>query len=101
MTRRMLLSCRFLTEYDTLVLVFCRSVSSGALLAQAVCQNGLPPQVKDLKWSPGQQFTEFVTRDHQGACDMLCTAGDRHLRLWSFSRSKSATGATVVAGALD
>lgn len=74
-------------------------MTSGELLAQAACQNGLPPQIKDLKWSPGQQFTEFITRDHKGTCDLLCTAGDRHLRLWSFSRAKKAPGAAVVAGA--
>ena len=74
-------------------------MTSGELLAQAACQNGLPPQIKDLKWSPGQQFTEFITRDHQGTCDLLCTAGDRHLRLWSFYRAKKAPGAAVVAGA--
>jgi hypothetical protein len=63
-----------------------RAVPSGTLILQSTCQNGLPPQIKDLKWSPGQQFTEYITRDHSGRCDLLCTAGDRHIRVWSFRR---------------
>lgn len=68
------------------------------LLVQTVCQNGLPPQIKDLKWSPGQQFSEFISRELKGPCDLLCTAGERHLRVWSFSRPKSGQGAAVVGG---
>ena len=75
-----------------------RSIPAGELLVQSVCQNGLPPQIKDLKWSPGQQHTEFITREHKGPCNLLCTAGERHLRVWSFASPKAASSATVVAG---
>ena len=76
----------------------CRSVPSGALVLQTVCQNGLPPQIRDLKWSPGQQFTEFITREHSGPCDLICTAGERHIRVWSFSRPGPGPPAAVVGG---
>lgn len=75
-----------------------RSIPGGELLVQSTCQNGLPPQIKDLKWSPGQQYTEFITREHKGPCNVLCTAGDKHLRVWSFSSPKAASSATLVAG---
>lgn len=65
------------------------SVSSSTLLAEFPCLHGLP---SDLKWmsvapgppSPGNGST--VCRDHgQDACFLFSTAGDRHLRVWSFS----------------
>lgn len=75
-----------------------RAVPSGVFICQTTCQNGSPPQIKDLKWSPGQQFTEYITRDHSGRCDLLCTAGDRHIRVWSFRRPGSGFIPAAVVG---
>lgn len=33
------------------------AISSGLLLIDGVCQNGLPPQIKGLAWAPTQQHT--------------------------------------------
>lgn len=32
-------------------------VSTGLLLVESVSQNGLPPQIKGIAWSPSQQHT--------------------------------------------
>ena len=65
------------------------------MAVQVGCQNGLPPQILDLKWSPTQQYTEFISREHSGPCDLLCTAGERHIRVWSFRRPVGAVGSGV------
>jgi hypothetical protein len=53
----------------------------------------------DLQWCPAQQYTEWITREHSGACDVICTAGERHLRLWSFRRPPVLQGTTATAAA--
>ncbi len=62
-------------------------VSTGELCCDATTANGSPPQIYSLAWSPGQQSTEYITRDHDGECDVFVTAGFRHLKFWSFRRA--------------
>jgi hypothetical protein len=47
----------------------------------------------------GQQHTEYITREHAGLCDLFATAGDHHIRLWSFRRpSKTETASLTYKG---
>ena len=34
---------------------------------------GLPPQIKWIRYAPGQHFTQFITKEHAIACDMFGT----------------------------
>ena len=36
---------------------------------------GLPPQIKWIRYAPGQHFTQFITKEHAIACDMFGTTG--------------------------
>lgn len=58
----------------------------GVYLVESRCQNGIPPQIKGMKWAPQQQYTEYISTANQGLCDVLCTVGEHHLKLWSFKR---------------
>lgn len=49
--------------------------SSCALVVEVPCQHGIPPQIKWMEYCPGQQHTEYVTREHAGLCDLFVTAG--------------------------
>ncbi len=60
--------------------------SPGAPLVSQTTQNGIPPQIKCMQWAPHQEFTEYITKTQSGPCDVGCTAGEHHLRLWSFRR---------------
>ena len=40
-------------------------VATGVLLAESVCQNGIPPQVKALAWAPALQYTGYISADIQ------------------------------------
>ena len=51
------------------------SIPQGELVIRIGCQNGLPPEIRDLQWSPNQVYTEFVGADHMGLCDLLLTSG--------------------------
>ena len=42
-----------------------------------------------MQLSPLQQYTEFITREHDCPCDVLVTAGTHHLRFWSFRRPQA------------
>jgi len=61
-------------------------VSSGNKVIDVSCTHGIPPQIRWLTYCPGQQHTEYVTREHAGLCDLFATAGDHHIRIWSFRR---------------
>ena len=50
--------------------------SSGDMVTQMPCQHGLPPQIKWVEYCPGQQHTEYITKEHAGLCDMFVTAGE-------------------------
>lgn len=77
------------------------SVKTGACVATAGCLHGLPPAVKCLRSCPVPLYTEFVTKAHQGLCDVFVTAGEHHLKLWSFRRGgrEGAEGLPNSAGA--
>lgn len=62
------------------------SILTGERVAEATAANGAPPQISTLLWSPGSQSTEFITREHDGECDVLVSAGFRHLKFWSLRR---------------
>lgn len=36
---------------------------------------GLPPQIKWMRYSPGQHFTQHITKEHAGLCDVFATTG--------------------------
>jgi hypothetical protein len=72
-------------------------VPQGQLVAQAPCLHGTPEMFLDLQWCPAQQFTEWITREHSGPCDVICTAGEHHLRLWSFRRPPALQGVSSTA----
>lgn len=76
-------------------------VSTGAMMCTTTAQHGLPPQIKSMCFSDAQQYTEHITKDHSGPCDVLVTAGEHHLRFWSFRRPTSvgtgpSTGASIL-----
>lgn len=60
-------------------------LSSGELLAETSAAAGVPPQVRCLLWAPSEQ-----TLPCSAPCQLLCTAGERHLRLWSLRRDAKA-----------
>lgn len=60
---------------------------TAVLVADVNCLNGLPRDLKCLEWADGLFNTSYVAKEHSaGGCDLLCTTGERHLRLWSFKR---------------
>lgn len=61
-------------------------IYSGVMLADTTCQNGLPPQIRGISWGSSSIATPFITKEHGDLCDFFCTAGERHLRFWSFQR---------------
>ena len=70
--------------------------STGVKIVEAVGQHGLPPQIKWLEYCPAPQHCEYITKDHAGLCDVFASAGDHHLKMWSFRRP-----AGVVPGSLE
>lgn len=50
--------------------------STCALVAETPCQHGIPPQIRWLEYCPGQQHTEYITREHAGLCDLFASAGN-------------------------
>ena len=61
-------------------------LSTGLLLAESVCQNGLPPQINWIAWSPAQQFAGYVSKESSGTCDIICTVGENHIKFWALQR---------------
>ena len=57
-------------------------VSTGLLVRDAQCQNGLPPQIRDISWAPAQQFAGYINKETSGMCDVFCTVGENHLKFW-------------------
>jgi WD40 repeat protein len=45
------------------------------LIVEMPCQHGIPPQIKWIDYCPGQQHTEYITKEHAGLCDLFATAG--------------------------
>lgn len=68
---------------------------SGAKIVEMSAQHGIPPQLAWVKYCPAPQFTEYITRDHAGPCDVFVTAGEHHLRLWSFVRPTGSSAAQL------
>ena len=42
---------------------------------------GLPPQIKWVRYAPGQHFTQYITKEHAIACDMYGTVGANVIRV--------------------
>jgi hypothetical protein len=61
-------------------------VATGELLIESSIQHGLPPQIAALVSMPTRCRSDYITRQHSEICDVFATAGDHHLRLWSFRR---------------
>ena len=55
-------------------------------LVMQTTQNGIPPQIKCMQFAQHQEYTEYISNSQKGLCDVGCTAGEHHLRLWSFKR---------------
>lgn len=55
--------------------------STCALVVEAPCQHGIPPSIRWLEYCPGQQHTEYITREHAGLCDLFASAGKRRRRV--------------------
>lgn len=53
---------------------------------ESPAQHGIPPQIKWMDYCPAPAHTEYITREHAGLCDLFVTAGEHHLRIWSFRR---------------
>lgn len=70
-------------------------ISTGELLVEMGSHNGLPPSIKCVVWSNTPQHTEYISKDHRGLSDVLCTVGDRHIQFWSFRRPTGATTASL------
>jgi hypothetical protein len=76
------------------------ALATGQLVTSCPSASGVPPQITMLRWGPGQQNTEHICSDHAAAgggggggdCDILCTAGERHLKFWSFQRPSPRSG---------
>jgi WD40 repeat protein len=76
-------------------------VPTAELLYEVSCCHGLPGQIKDMIWSKTQQYTEYITGEHSGLCDLIATAGDHHIKIWSFRRpSVSPLGGAAVGASL-
>ena len=65
------------------------NLQTGEKVIETSCQHGIPPQIRWIAYCPAQQHTEYITREHAGLCDLFVTAGEHHLRLWSFRRSSN------------
>jgi WD40 repeat protein len=64
---------------------------TGNKVLEVPAQHGIPPQLTWMRYCPGQMFTEWITREHAGPCDVFVTTGEHHLRIWSFVRPSSST----------
>lgn len=80
--------CRYLIAVgcDDYAMLGIFELKTGNKVAEMAAQHGIPPQIAWLKYCPLPLFTEWITRDHSGACDVFVTVGQRHLRFWSFLR---------------
>ena len=61
-------------------------IRTGSLMLSTPCHSGVPPQIKSLRWCPSPQHAAYVSKDAKGICDVFCTAGERHLKIWAFNR---------------
>jgi WD40 repeat protein len=61
-------------------------IATLSLVFSTPCHSGVPPQIKSLKWCPAPQHAGYVSKEAQGMCDVFCTAGERHLKVWAFNR---------------
>lgn len=66
-------------------------VASGRILCEATGQHGLAPQIKDMIWSSSQVYCDYITKEHSGLCDLIVTAGEHHIKVWSFRRPQVPT----------
>lgn len=58
-------------------------------LVRSTCQNGIPPQIRGIKWAPYQEYTQYISKSQRGQCDVACSVGEHHIRLWSFKRPEA------------
>ena len=68
---------------------------SGLILSDSVCQNGIPPQIKDLCWAPAPQYTGYISNTTSGLCDVFCSVGENHIKFWSFKRPAEVSGSSM------
>jgi WD40 repeat protein len=66
-------------------------IRTGYLCITATTQNGIPPQIRSMIWASSRVSTEWISSsENVGLCDLLVTAGERHLKFWSFARPAKA-----------
>jgi WD40 repeat protein len=51
-------------------------IATGARILEQSTQNGIPPMIKFVNYCPAPQYTEFISREHAGLCDIFATAGE-------------------------
>lgn len=71
-------------------------ISTGRIMVDGACANGDPDILRAIIWSPTQGHNSFVTKDHAGLSDLICTAGARHLKFWSFRRPNRSIPASLI-----
>ncbi len=64
-------------------------IISGAKVCSYTAQNGIPPQIKWMMACPSPQYTEYISREHAGLCDVFATSGEHHIKLWTLRRPVS------------
>lgn len=94
-------------------------VNTNQLVCETTSANGIPPQVRSLTWAPATQMGAHISREHHGLGDvfvttgkynysvryrihrfdecLICGAGERHLKFWSFQRPQGNSGQGALA----
>eukprot|EP01038_Epipyxis_sp_PR26KG_P012826 gene12826-17196_t len=72
------------------------NIATNEKIIEVSAQHGLPPTIKWLKYCPGMQYTDYISQEHSGLCDVFATAGERHIKLWSFRRPTNDQPASLI-----
>ena len=55
-------------------------VTTGLLLATTTAANGVPPQIRTLRWCDKMTNTSYISSDNDGTDSyFICTAGERYV----------------------
>lgn len=74
-------------------------IETKTMVLTSPCHSGVPPQIKSLKWCPAPQYAAYISKEAKGLCDVFCTAGERHLKIWAFNREAASNPKKVAGGA--
>lgn len=59
-------------------------VATSTRVASLPAQHGIPPMLRWFAVCPSIIHTDYISREHSGVCHVFATAGEHHLRVWSF-----------------